>query len=48
MDGNQIIARHRVTALGLVEAYIDPTEGRRYRVRLTKKGKATLKASKGI
>lgn len=31
--------RHRVAGLGLVERYPDPREGRRYRVRLTKKGK---------
>ena len=31
-------ARHKKKALGLVEVFIDPAEGRRYRVRLTKKG----------
>ena len=31
--------RHRIVGLGLVERYPDPHEGRRYRVRLTKKGK---------
>ena len=31
--------RHRIVGLGLVERYPDPGEGRRYRVRLTKKGK---------
>ncbi len=30
--------RHRQTCLGLVDIYIDPKEGRRYRLRLTKKG----------
>ena len=29
--------------LGLVEVFIDPEEGRRYRVRLTAKGKAKIK-----
>tara|TARA_R100000773_G_scaffold9085_1_gene8633 strand:- start:71 stop:391 length:321 start_codon:yes stop_codon:yes gene_type:complete len=33
-------ARHRDNSLGLVEIYIDPQEGRRYRVRLSKKGKS--------
>ena len=31
-------AKHKKKALGLVEVFIDPAEGRRYRVRLTKKG----------
>ena len=31
--------KHRIVGLGLVERYPDPGEGRRYRVRLTKKGK---------
>lgn len=30
---------HRKSGLGLVERYPDPAEGRRYRIRLTKKGK---------
>jgi DNA-binding MarR family transcriptional regulator len=29
--------------LGLVEVYVDPDEGRRYRVRLTSRGKAKIK-----
>ena len=33
-------ARHRGNSLGLVEIFIDPKEGRRYRVRLSKKGKS--------
>jgi len=37
-------ARHRETCLSLVEIYIDPEEGRRYRVRLTKKGKAKIRS----
>ena len=36
-------ARHRQTSLGLIDVYIDPEEGRRYRARLSKKGKALLK-----
>ena len=36
-------AKHRVTSLGLVDIYIDPGEGRRYRARLSKKGKYLLK-----
>tara|TARA_S200002703_G_C3750162_1_gene230787 strand:+ start:677 stop:988 length:312 start_codon:yes stop_codon:yes gene_type:complete len=31
--------RHRKTGLNLIEIYRDPREGRRYRVRLAKKGK---------
>ncbi len=41
-------ARHRVSALGLVEVFIDPEEGRRYRVRLTKKGKSVIRGIDGI
>ena len=38
-------ARHRKTEpMGLVEVFIDPSEGRRYRVRLTKKGLALMRA----
>ena len=38
-------ARHRKTEpMGLVEAFIDPEEGRRYRVRLTKKGLSLMRA----
>ena len=40
-------ASHRATCLGLVEIYIDPDEGRRYRARLTKKGKAQIRALEG-
>lgn len=31
-------AKHKKKSLGLVEVFIDPAEGRRFRVRLTKKG----------
>lgn len=41
-------ANHRKTCLGLVEVFIDPAEGRRYRVRLTKKGLATKRAIEGL
>ncbi len=38
-------ARHRKTEpMGLVEVFIDPEEGRRYRVRLTKKGLSLMRA----
>ena len=38
-------ARHRKTKpMGLVEVFIDPEEGRRYRVRLTKKGLTLMRA----
>ena len=38
-------ARHRKTEpMGLVEVFIDPAEGRRYRVRLTKKGLTLMRA----
>ena len=38
-------ARHRKTEpMGLVEVFIDPEEGRRYRVRLTKKGLTLMRA----
>ncbi len=40
-----VFARHKKTSLGLVEVFIDPAEGRRYRVRLTKKGKASSNRS---
>ena len=39
-----IKATHRKTNLNLVEIYIDPEESRRYRVRLTSKGKELMKA----
>ena len=40
-----VSARHRQTEpMGLVEKIIDPEEGRRYRVRLTKKGLALMRA----
>ena len=37
-------ARHRKSALGLVEIFRDVDEGRRYRVRLTAKGQALLRS----
>lgn len=38
-------ARHRRTEpMGLVRIFIDPEEGRRYRVALTKKGEALMRA----
>jgi len=38
-------ARHRKTEpMGLVEVFIDPEEGRRYRVRLTQKGLTLMRA----
>ena len=40
-----VSSRHRKTEpMGLVEAFIDPAEGRRYRVRLTKKGLTLMRA----
>ena len=36
-------SNHRRNNLGLVEKFIDPAEGRRYRARLTRKGKALLR-----
>jgi DNA-binding MarR family transcriptional regulator len=41
-------AKHRKECLGLVEVIIDPSEGRRYLVRLTKKGKAMRDAIKAV
>ena len=41
-------ANHRKECLGLVEVIIDPREGRRYLVRLTKKGKAVRDAVKAV
>ncbi len=41
-------AKHRKECLGLVEVIIDPSEGRRYLVRLTKKGKAVRDAIKAV
>ena len=41
-------ARHRKTSLGLVEIYRDAGEGRRYRVRCTKKGKSLYRAIQGL
>jgi DNA-binding MarR family transcriptional regulator len=35
---------HRKTSLGLVEIYRDTAEGRRYRVRLNKKGREFMRA----
>ena len=37
-------ARHRDTALGLVEIFRDPKEGRRYRCRLSKQGQALMRS----
>ena len=37
-------ARHRKSALGLVEIFRDVEEGRRYRVRLTAKGQALIRS----
>jgi len=36
-------SNHRKNNLGLVEKFIDPAEGRRYRVRLTRKGKGLIR-----
>lgn len=41
-------AKHRKNCLGLIEVFIDPAEGRRYRVRLTKKGLATKRAIEAL
>lgn len=41
-------AKHRKNCLGLIEVFIDPDEGRRYRVRLTKKGLAIKRAIEGL
>ena len=41
-------AKHRQECLGLVEVVIAPSEGRRYLVRLTKKGKAVRDAIKAV
>ena len=37
-------ARHRKNAMGLVEIFRCPDEGRRYRVRLTSKGQSLLRS----
>ena len=37
-------ARHRKSAMGLVEIFRDPNEGRRYRVRLTSKGQSLMRS----
>ena len=39
---------HRKAPLGLIQVGIDPAEGRRYRVRLTKKGEAVIRSLKSI
>lgn len=39
---------HRKAPLGLTQVGIDPSEGRRYRVRLTKKGEAVIRSLKSI
>ena len=36
--------KHRETSLGIVEIYIDPQEGRRYRIRTNAAGKALKKS----
>ena len=36
--------KHRETSLGIVEIYVDPKEGRRYRIRTNTAGKALMKA----
>nr|BAR33478.1 hypothetical protein [uncultured Mediterranean phage uvMED] len=41
-------ARHRKSALGLVEIIRDPSEGRRYRVRLTAKGAAVVRSIEAL
>ena len=41
-------ANHRLKPLGLLAIERDPAEGRRYRVRLTPKGKALVKALEAI
>ena len=40
--------KHRSIGYGLVEKFIDPEEGRRYRVRLSKKGIAFYKLIESI
>ena len=37
-------ARHRKSAMGLVEIIRDPNEGRRYRCRLTSKGQSIIRS----
>lgn len=39
---------HRKAPLGLTQCFIDPGEGRRYRVKLTKKGEAVIRGLKAI
>ena len=41
-------ASHRETSYGFIEKFIDPREGRRYRVRTIKKGKSVIRALEGI
>lgn len=41
-------ARHRKNAQGLVEIFRCPDEGRRYRVRLTAKGKSLMSSIEGL
>lgn len=41
-------ARHRESALGLVEIFRDPREGRRYRCRLSKQGQALMRSVAAI
>jgi DNA-binding MarR family transcriptional regulator len=42
------VHRSGLPGLGLVEPFIDPQEGRRYRVRLTSKGRALLRQIEAI
>jgi len=39
---------HRKAPLGLTQVFIDPAEGRRYRVRLTKKGQSVIRSLKAL
>jgi len=39
---------HRKSPLGLVVSYPDPADGRRYRVRLTKKGEQVLRTLRAL
>ena len=41
-------ARHRQKAMGLVEIFRCPDEGRRYRVRLTAKGRSVMQSIKQL
>lgn len=41
-------SNHRKRSLGLVEKFIDPAEGRRYRARLSRKGQALVRTLKDV